>query len=192
MCGRYTLFEDTGDQKLIDILNQINSKHPMEPVKTGEIFPSNPVPVLMEAANHMLEAERMLWGFPNFRNKGVIINARAETATDKTMFRKNLQTHRCVIPSTGFYEWSHEKEKTKYRFNLPESDTLYMAGIYNIFGKENRFVILTTAANESMAGIHNRMPVILSEDEIEKWILNEEETPAILVRTPEQLMKTEV
>ena len=164
----------------------------MEPVKTGEIFPSNPVPVLMEAANHMLEAERMLWGFPNFRNKGVIINARAETATDKTMFRKNLQTHRCVIPSTGFYEWSHEKEKTKYRFNLPESDTLYMAGIYNIFGKENRFVILTTAANESMAGIHNRMPVILSEDEIEKWILNEEETPAILVRTPEQLMKTEV
>lgn len=71
--------------------------------------------------------ELLAWGFPRFDKKGVVINARAETAPDKPMFRKCLEQRRCVIPSTGFYEWA--ADKTKYRFRLPGEDALYMAGL---------------------------------------------------------------
>ena len=87
---------------------------------------------------------------------------------DKPMFRKCLEQRRCVIPSTGFYEWA--ADKTKYRFRLPGEDALYMAGLYNEFAGEPRYVILTTAANESIADVHNRMPVVLPRARIAEWI----------------------
>lgn len=64
--------------------------------------------------------------------------------------------------------------KTKYRFNLPNDSTLYMAGIFNEFQGENRFVILTTSANNSIADVHNRMPVILPKAMAEDWIMSED------------------
>ena len=188
MCGRYTFDEDTEKEKLIAILREINRKYPDNPIKTGEIFPTNSAAVLI-GNGERIETDRMLWGFPNFRNKGVIINARAETATEKTMFSKHIELHRCVIPSTGFYEWSQDNEKTKYRFNIPNKKALYMAGIYNVFKDEARFVILTTAANQSMERIHHRMPVVLDETEIEPWITRKEEASIFLHRIPIQLSR---
>lgn len=186
MCGRYTFDKYTEDEKLIGILDEINRKYPDNPIKLGEIFPTNPAAVLVGYGKR-IEAERMSWGFPNFRNKGVIINARVETITEKPMFSKHIELHRCVVPSTGFYEWSQDGEKTKYRFNIPNKKSLYMAGIYNVFKAEARFVILTTAANRSMERIHHRMPVILEETEIEPWITRKEEASIFLHRIPVQL-----
>lgn len=57
---------------------------------------------------------------------------------------------------------------------MPDSRVLYMAGIYNEFKDENRFVILTTGANHSIADVHNRMPVILTERNVEDWITSED------------------
>jgi len=99
---------------------------------------------------------------------------------EKPMFRKSIYTKRCVIPSTGFYEWSHDKEKRKYLFNLPEAQALYMAGLYNEFDGERRFVILTTDANASMQEIHNRMPIVLSRESANQWILDSQKTIGIL------------
>lgn len=192
MCGRYTLFDDTQDDRLIDIINEVNRKHPTEPVKTGEIFPANPAPVLLSAAGgQTVEAERMIWGFPHFKGSGVIINARAETAVEKPMFRGSLEARRCAVPSTGFYEWTRDREKRKFRFNLPGREALYMAGIYQVFAGQPRFVILTTAANESMAPIHDRMPVILTEDEVGQWIAAAGQTPVFLSRIPQPLVSQE-
>lgn len=191
MCGRYTLFEDTEDQELNEVLRAVHAKYPAQPIKTGEIFPTNPAPVLLAGAKGIPEPERMFWGFPHFVNKGVIINARAETADEKPMFRRNLQTHRCVIPSTGFYEWRHDRQKTKYHFRLPGKEALYMAGIFQLFDGEARFVILTTAANESMEEIHNRMPVILARGEIGAWLFAKDRTAFFLHRIPEPLVKEE-
>ena len=83
------------------------------------------------------------------------------------MFKKSLHTRRCAIPSTGFFEWSQNGSKTKYRFNLSNENALYMAGIFNEFKDENKFVILTTTANITVADVHNRMPVILQKSMIE-------------------------
>jgi len=65
-----------------------------------------------------------------------------------------------------------------------------MAGLSHLDEEEDRFVILTTAANESMIDIHNRMPVLLKEDEIEGWLSSRKEAISIMKRTPEQLQKT--
>lgn len=86
------------------------------------------------------------------------------------MLRHSLEAKRCIIPSCGFYEWSHSGIKTKYKFNLPEEEALYMAGLYNDFNGERRFTILTTAANQSIVDIHNRMPVVLTHAEIDQWL----------------------
>lgn len=168
MCGRYVLFSDTEMQDIRDIIEEVQRKSNGE-IKTGEIFPTDKAPVLIQE-NGVLTPKAVKWGLPGFQGKGVIINARSETTQDKSMFRRSLQTMRCIIPSCGFYEWTHSGQKTKYQFNLPENGSLYMAGLYNVYDGERRFVILTAPANQSMTDVHNRMPVVLTLDEIDKWM----------------------
>lgn len=96
---------------------------------------------------------------------------------------------RCVIPSSGFFEWSHSGLKTKYRFNLPDSPILFMAGLYQDFGGELRFVIITTSANDSMIEVHNRMPVVLQGAERDTWLCSEEGAIGILQSARPELIK---
>lgn len=166
MCGRYSLApEESGE--IMEIVRQAQDR-----IKTGEIFPTNAVPVMIEAGEEILP-EVMEWGYPRFQGKsGQIINARSETAAERPMFRKSLYERRCVFPTTGFFEWGlmPDGKKQKYRFNLPGSRALYLAGLWNEFAGERKCVILTTAANASMEGIHDRMPVVLTRTELEAWI----------------------
>lgn len=173
MCGRYSLFTEEENQEIMRIVKSLDNRYPGNNMKHGEIFPTNTAPILCLEENG-IKPELSTWGFPRFGAKGVIINARSETADSRPMFKKSLHTRRCIVPSTGFYEWSQAGAKTKYRFNLPNDHTLYMAGIFNEFQGENKFVILTTSANNSIADVHNRMPVILPKDMAEDWIMSEE------------------
>jgi putative SOS response-associated peptidase YedK len=177
MCGRYAFFTDRELQEIDEIIEQISDDIQRDKLKTGEIFPTNVVPVFIPQ-KEIIKPKLMVWGFPNFQNKGVIINARAETVKEKKLFGSSLRERRCIIPSTGFYEW--DAEKKKFIFNMPDSQLLYMAGIYNQFEGENRFVILTTEANSSMASVHNRMPVVVPKARIEDWILDKELVEDIL------------
>ena len=190
MCGRYVLFSDTEIQDIRDIIDEVQRKVNGE-IKTGEIFPTDKAPILIQEQG-ITAPEAVVWGFPNFRNKGVIINSRAETAMEKPMFRRSFETKRCVIPSTGFYEWSHDGQKKKYQFNLPGSGVLYMAGLWNDFDGEHRFVILTTEANASMSEIHNRMPIVLSMEDKNPWLADYQAALNILTETPPQLIKAPV
>lgn len=162
MCGRYVLFSDQDIAEIKNILSEISKKYNDTPYKTGEIYPTDTVPVLTADGPRI-----MSWGFPRWDQKGVIINAKSETADEKKTFAKPLREGRCVVPSTGFFEWQKKddsKNKDKYLFNIPNSPLLYMAGLY----RDDRFVILTTAANDSISDIHNRMPVCL--DNYETWL----------------------
>lgn len=174
MCGRYALFSDKENAEIMEIIRQVGDK-----IKTGEIYPTNPAPVILANGVHAYH-----WGFPHFKNKGVIINARVETVEEKRMFKSSLADRRCVIPSTGFYEW-HDKQK--YHCTLPHSPVLYMAGLYNEFAGEPRYVILTTEANESVRKIHNRMPLVLPQNRIENWLSKNDSAMHILHGTPPQL-----
>lgn len=183
MCGRYQLSpEDSAE--IANIVRQVQDR-----VKTGEIYPTNAVPVLAEFANE-LAPRPMLWGYPRFGGKpGSIINARSETAFERPMFRKSLLERRCVIPTTGFFEWgTADGKKQKYRFNLPGDKALYLAGLWNDFGGEERCVILTTAANESMDGIHDRMPVVLTKDALERWVGDTDAALDTLQAVPPELV----
>lgn len=182
MCGRYNIeFEDS--KEIDEIISHVDKKIRSNAfkegyqMKFGEIYPTNIAPIIKQQQKK-LDVDLSCWGFPNYKNKGVIINARSETAFEKGMFRSSLMARRCIIPSTGFYEW--DKDKKKYFIRKPDTSALYMAGIYNYYNEESRFVILTTAANASMATIHDRMPVILRKEELKTWLLDDSKASDIM------------
>ena len=185
MCGRYNI-EFEHDDEIDAVIRQVDQKVRRQAagneyiMKLGEIRPTNTAPILLGKGGR-IEAELSCWGFPNFKNKGVIINARSETAMEKSMFRNSLIARRCIIPSTGFYEW--DQQKRKYFIRKPDTQALYMAGFYNIYDETSRFVILTTQANTSMEVIHDRMPVILGRNELKDWLFDESATNDLLHQT---------
>lgn len=168
MCGRYTLY--TGEQaeeirQIIDIAQrQVNGQ-----LKLGEVFPSDRAPILVANQNKVV-VRTAIWGFPGFQGKGLLINARSETAEERPTFREALLHHRCVVPTTGFYEWSKDKEK--YLFQYEDSPVVYLAGLWGEFDGKRRYTILTTEPNQAVVAVHNRMPVLLSHDRIRMWLMD--------------------
>lgn len=180
MCGRYYVDDETS-KEIRKLLEQLDAKFQENKRKRGEIFPTNVAPVLI-GNNGNVEPELFTWGFPNYKGNGVIINARAETIIEKRMFRESILSRRCIVISNGFYEW--DNSKNKIYFSLREEQPVYMAGIYNTFNGNNKFVIITTAANQSMRDVHDRMPLIIEQNNIEKWIFEDKETNHMLKSTP--------
>ena len=72
------------------------------------------------------------------------------------------------MPTTGYFEW--DKQKTKYLFRKSEQSILYLAGLYKVYQDTVKYVILTTAANASVADVHHRMPLLLDKDDLRKWM----------------------
>lgn len=207
MCGRYYVDDETAKEirKLLEHLdarfnrekegknssNYVSDKVIKEREEKinkalevhGEIFPTNQVPILIGDKGISVTSSK--WGFTAPTGKGVLINARAETASEKKTFRESLMNRRCVIPAAGFYEW--DSDKNKIYFTIPQKKCMYMAGLYRLEKDETRFVILTTAANASMKDIHDRMPLILDEEAVPEWISNTNETNELLHRVPTML-----
>jgi len=188
MCGRYNFTVEQSDE-ILEILEKLNAKFQGKQARTGEIFPTNLAPILIEEKNE-ISPVLSNWGFPKFDEKGVIINARSETAFEKRTFRDSLLNRRCVIPSTGFYEW--DSEKKKFLFHVEGTNALYMAGLYIYYRDEMRYVILTTEANESIKDVHTRMPLILPKQDIETWIMDYQATNELLHRVPPLLVREAV
>lgn len=193
MCGRYEMFFTSENRDMNYIIDIIRRRYPDEAdgIKLGEIFPTCKAPVI--AAMHEETAPELFsWGFPKYSGSGVIINARSETVLEKPSFKNAMLEHRCVIPSTGFYEWSHDGTGKKYRFNIAGEENLYMAGIWKEYNGERKYVILTTNANVSMEPIHNRMPLIIRKKDIKKWINDTEAAVAMLKNVPPELDAEEI
>lgn len=187
MCGRYTFFTDRELQEIDEIIDLVSNDLQLEKMKAGEIFPTNIAPVLF-SQDEIVAPRLMTWGFPRPQNKGVIINARSETVREKKLFASSLEQRRCVIPSTGFFEW--DKSKKKYLFNVPEGGMLYMAGLFNEFESESRFVILTTDSNDSIRDVHERMPIVLPKNRIKDWIFDFSKVDDILFKDHPGLVKS--
>ncbi len=186
MCGRYNFTVEQNDE-IIEILEKLNAKlHHTATVKTGDVYPTNQAPILVREQEE-ISPTISAWGFPKFDEKGVIINARSETASEKRTFRDSLHNRRCIIPSTGFYEW--DSEKRKFLFRMEGRRVLYMAGLYTQYREELRFVILTTEANASMKEIHTRMPLVIPREEVSSWIMEDQATGDFLKRVPPQLVR---
>ena len=171
MCSRYFLdLENDEIQQLIKSCAQKTDSAQLLGLQTGEIFPTDFAPVLTKNG-----ACLMRWGFPRPNQKGVVINARIETASDKPMFQGSLRAGlRCLIPTARYFEWQAVSASVKVKHEIydPSSPTLYMLGLYRIL-KENScpaFVILTRQAAPNLSAIHSRMPVVPTEKQAFLWL----------------------
>ena len=141
--------------------------------------PTQVLPVVAGGVPRLLVPMR--WGLipawakdPSIAQK--LINARAETVLEKPSFRRPFQRQRCLVLADGFYEWQQtERGKVPYRFVVRGGEPFAFAGLWDSWrdptGQERQtFTILTTAPNELVAPIHNRMPVILAARDYEHWL----------------------
>jgi putative SOS response-associated peptidase YedK len=184
MCGRYVILTEEENIEIKEIINEINERFKTEnnskPIyKSGEIFPTDNVPIITGDGTSKKVVNLFKWGFPNFKQtSGVIINARCETLEERPTFKNIFHSKRCLVPASGFYEWKKtEDKKEKYLIRTGNQELFYMAGLYNTFKDKNGnpftgFVIITTEANEKMSEIHNRMPIIFERKDIENWLDN--------------------
>lgn len=210
MCARYTVFTEEEIIEMRSIIHEVSRKFGDGAVNTGEIRPTNKAPILVMDGNRLAPIP-VSWGFPKWDGKGVVINARSESALEKKMFSKPLLTRRCVIPSSGFFEWAYiatpdeqislfpnetkpnvKDQKVKLHFRVPNEPMLYMAGMIDTFidnggNTIDAFVVLTTAANTSMERFHDRMPVILSANECEAWLNSDAFMREVLERESAEL-----
>jgi putative SOS response-associated peptidase YedK len=122
------------------------------------------------------------WGFvPRWAKDASIaakmINARAETAREKPAYRDAFAKRRCIIPADGFYEWGGAKGARKpYWFHPPGGGLLYLAGLYESWKnpatgeKERTFTILTTPASGAVRAVHDRMPALVAQGDLDTWL----------------------
>ncbi len=105
-----------------------------------------------------------------------LFNARCETAAEKPAFRAAFKARRCIVPADGFFEWTQQAlGKQPYFIHRKDGDLLGMAGLWEHWTPPDgqpleTFTILTTEANAWMRNLHDRMPVILTHDEVGRWL----------------------
>jgi putative SOS response-associated peptidase YedK len=179
MCGRYSLTRRQSDLierfGVVELLRDLEEHEPR-----FNIAPSQLVPAVV---NH--EGKRKLdllkWGLIPFWVKDLsktkpVINARGETMHEKPFFRTALKSKRCLIPADGFYEWKTVgKSKTPMYIHRPDRDLFAFAGLYDEWRSPEGEVlrtctIITTAANDKMSPVHDRMPIIIRPEHEDLWL----------------------
>ena len=187
MCCRYYIDPDSEIEPYIRAAEHSPLKERLErelskPMLTsGEVRPTDLVPVIAPDKSRIPTVFPMVWGFHLPDSKMPIINARVETAREKVTFRESWENRRCVIPASYYIEWEHlttasGKKKTGEKFRIqPEgSSIVFFAGLYRIEVikgvKVPVFTILTTEAAEEIRFIHDRMPVMLARDDVDRWV----------------------
>jgi len=186
MCGRYSVNNETSREieRLIQRMDQrmkYESVMAAKKIVSRDIYPAQEAPVL-EGREGSVRCGWQRWGFAGPWGNKVIFNARCETVMEKPLFCDSILHRRIVIPASWFYEWNVRKEKTT--FYRKTHQVLFMAGFCRHYEDGKHFVILTTQANASVKPVHDRMPLILEEDEITRWILDDKGTWQLLHKTP--------
>ncbi|MBS0124550.1 SOS response-associated peptidase [Thetidibacter halocola] len=191
MCGRFAITLPP------DAMAQLFAAQPandLPDVPNYNVCPTNHIHVV-RSGDGTRSLSAMRWGFiPHWYkapNDGpLLINARAETLAEKPAFRAACRERRCLIPASGFYEWTKDEAGNRLPWYIRpvQGDLLAFAGVWQDWERGDEgfrtCAIVTCAANESMARIHHRMPVILSQDDWAKWLGEEGHGAATLMHAP--------
>ncbi|WP_109468228.1 SOS response-associated peptidase [Albibacillus kandeliae] len=176
MCGRYAITLPP------DAMAQLFAARPanaLPAVPNFNVCPTTQVHVIRsgESGRNLVS---MRWGFlPHWYKEEtsgpLLINARAETLAEKPAFRAACRERRCLIPATGFYEWTKDTAGNRLPWYIFREDSapIAFAGIWQSWGKDDpqeTCAIVTTAANTAMSAIHHRMPLILEPDDWALWL----------------------
>jgi len=200
MCGRYTLIKLAD---FTDIFPWIHAPASM-PNARYNIAPSQPVAVVANDGKNTIQLFR--WGLvPSWAKEESIgnrtINARAETLADKPMFHTALKRRRCLIPADGFYEWKKSpdgKSKTPMYIHMKGGKPFAFAGLWDRWHSPDgsellSCTIVTGKPNKLCAENHDRMPMIVTGKEAEKWIkpgeMSATEAGALLKSYPAEEME---
>ncbi len=177
MCGRYTQMMSW--RELVELYRLTDDQPALNVPARYNVAPTQQVPIVrLEDGKRHLAMVR--WGLvPRWAKDTKIgyklINARAETVSEKPSFRSAFKARRCLVPASGFYEWKGQAEsKQPYYITLKERP-MSLAGLWGSWRspkgeRVESCTILTTTANPLLSEIHGRMPVILAPNDIDPWL----------------------
>ena len=187
MCGRFVLIDWDGIEQRF-LLPEADVRQEYErhtgigdgPIPRYNIAPTQDV-LAIRSDGSQNRAQMMRWGLvPSWANDPKIgnrmINARAETLGERPSFRVAYRRRRCLIVADSFYEWKREgRTRTPVRFSLESGELFAFAGLWEAWKRPDdswmlSCSVVTTAANELIANIHDRMPVILDPDVESIWL----------------------
>jgi putative SOS response-associated peptidase YedK len=177
VCGRYTLATPSP----ADIRARFPIGESVEIRRRFNVAPGDDVLAVTTDREGAPRGELLRWGFiPSWAdgpNNGLkMINARIETVAERPAFRRAFERFRCLVVADGFYEWRREPNGPKQPFHITRSDCspFAFAGLWSIwYGEDVKLrscTILTTAPNEAIAPLHDRMPVILAPEAERAWL----------------------
>lgn len=135
--------------------------------------------LVIRAHDGKREAAMLRWGLiPSWakdtKMAASLINARSETVAEKPAFRSAFKKRRCLVPVDGYYEWLREgKAKLPHLYQMKDGEPFAFAALWESWQEVETFTVLTTAANELAAKVHDRMPVILGPLDCERWLAPE-------------------
>ncbi len=189
MCGRFTQTLDAGGIQQAFPWITVPQAAQGHLLPRFNVAPSQPVAVVVNDGRNTLDFYN--WGLiPSWAKDTRIgykmINARGETLSEKPSFRNAYKRRRCLLLSDGFYEWKHEgKEKQPVYIHMADHEPFAFAGLWDVWnapdgGTIRSCTIITTEANDLMADVHNRMPVILPFERYEDWLDPAERKPETL------------
>ena len=176
MCGRFAQITPVGD--LVNIF-EVTDSLPLQP--RYNIAPTQDVAVV-RAAGHQHQLALLRWGLVPRWAKDLSIgfktfNARSETVHEKPSFKAAFKSRRCLIPASGFYVWDKlGKARQPYYMSRSDGRPLALAGLWEAWVDRlsgellESCTILTTSANQTVGRIHDRMPVILEQDDCGLWL----------------------
>jgi len=184
MCGRYKIVTDA--QALYDAF-QVEAELGGAPLARYNVAPATEQLVILEEDGQRV-ARWHHWGLiPHWAKDKAIayktINARGESVATRPAFRAAFRQRRCLVPATGFYEWKTlPGGKQPYLIRLKSGGLFAFAGLWESWngpeGELRSFSLITTAPNELMARIHDRMPVILPRAHYARWLSPSVQTTA--------------
>lgn len=184
MCGRYSFAVTPvmleSELGTLDIPDKLNPQYNIAPTQQAYLV-TNEEPEKLQLFS---------WGLiPYWSKEGrytntPLINARCETLEEKPSFRLPFSQHRCLIPADSFYEWEKSgKERKPFRILRKDGRILCMAGLWDVWKHGDitihSFTIVTTRANEDIASLHDRMPVLLTDRTMQTTWLEETNLSAL-------------
>ena len=197
MCGRYFIILSPEEMRRLFGYDEV----PNFPARYN-VAPTQPIPVV-RVNNGRREFALVRWGLipPWVKDPSkftLLINARSETIREKPAFQYAVRRRRCLLPADGFYEWKREGErKTPYVVRPRDGVRMAFAGVWETWmgpnGEEmETAAIVTTAANRTLAPIHDRMPVMLTPDAFDPWLdcadVNEREAATLMTPARDELL----
>lgn len=167
MCGRLSVISDPLCQMVSEALGIV-----FDVPDNNDLRPTQTVGTIAQLGGALSQVNAH-WGIKPHWSSRILINATVERVRTAKTFRSAFAQHRCVVPCSGFYEWkkldTQGKRKQKYLFSHSRGKPLYMAGI--LLGLEStELITLTMPAPERHAGIHDRFPLFVKAEQVERWV----------------------